>query len=152
MFYIKSLDNGMYAVHDTSDGVTEEYTKGTLLRIAENGIDIDGVSVHEGLICVVVPAEETERQLQKGLVHLALSKMTLSNQSFGIRFKSRPTSGELKFASHEVINISRRGVNDFCMDRGNSKSYRSGLTLDDVLMNFPSSDSWSIESVKLGRY
>ena len=77
--------------------------------------------------------------------------MTINNSSFGLRFKSKPTGEELKFVNHQVLNVSRSGINSFSYDLGYSKSYRSGLTLDDILMVFEQLDNWILENCNLGR-
>lgn len=151
MFYISSRVNNKFGITDSKDGLEEFYIKEDILKMVNNlGIEIDGVGCNN--ICVVEQANKTLSNFRLGLMHKGLSTMTLSNQSFGLRFKSRPTNGEMSFVSSECINISRCDINEFSYDRGNSKTYRSGLTLDDILMVLERYSNWSLVECRIGRY
>lgn len=150
MFYISSIKDNNFGVTDTEDGVEEFYTRTQILQFSKS-LDIDGVDTADNLICIVKPVKETIRLFKQGKVHLAISTMTINNSSFGLRFKSKPTSGELRFVNHQVLNVSRSGVNSFSYDLGYSKSYRSGLTLDDILTVFEQFSGWTLESCGLER-
>lgn len=154
MFYISSKNGEQYGVTDTDDNVEDLFTRDELFNLVEKqNIEIDGVDTSSHIICIVKPVRETARLFRQGKVHLAVSTMSIENNSVGIRFKSKPTSGEMKFVSNKCINIARRGVNDYSFDLGNSKSYRSGLTLDDILMTIESLfKGWTITETKEGRY
>ena len=150
MFYISSIKDNNFGVTDTEDGVEEFYTRTQILQFSKS-LDIDGVDTADNLICIVKPVKETIRLFKQGKVHLAISTMTINNDSFGLRFKSKPTGGELRFVNHQVLNVSRSGVNSFSYDLGYSKSYRSGLTLDDILTVFEQFSGWTLESCGLER-
>lgn len=150
MFYISSIKDNNFGVTDTEDGVEEFYTRTQILQFSKS-IDIDGVDTADNLICIVKPVKETIRLFKQGKVHLAISTMTINNNSFGLRFKSKPTGGEMNFVKHQVLNVSRSGVNSFSYDLGYSKSYRSGLTLDDILTVFEQFSGWTLESCGLER-
>jgi hypothetical protein len=154
MLYVSSKNNnGLYGVTDTDDGVEEFLSKEQLLNIVKSeDLDIDGVDAYNNMLCPVKLQNETVRLFKSGKVHLAISTMTLENEAFGLRFKSKPTRGEMSFVHHDVINISRRGVNSFSFDKGSSKSYRSGLTLDDILTVIESYNNWILEDCKIGRF
>ena len=150
MFYISSIKDNNFGVTDTEDGVEEFYTRAQIFQFAKN-LDIDGVDISSKLIGIVKPVDETVRLFKMGKVHLAISTMTLNNSSFGLRFKSKPTGGELRFINHQVLNVSRSGVNSFNYDLGYSRSYRGGLTFDDILRVFEQFDNWVLETCILGR-
>lgn len=150
MFYISSIKDNNFGVTDTEDGVEEFYTRTQIFQFSKS-LYIDGVDTADNLICIVKPVKETIRLFKQGKVHLAISTMTINNSSFGLRFKSKPTSGELRFVTHQVLNVSRSGVNSFSYDLGYSKSYRSGLTLDDILTVFEQFSGWTLESCGLER-
>lgn len=150
MFYISSIKDNNFGVTDTEDGVEEFYTRTQIFQFSKS-IDIDGVDTVDNLICIVKPVKETIRLFRQGKVHLAISTMTINNDSFGLRFKSKPTGGEMNFVKHQVLNVSRSGVNSFSYDLGYSKSYRSGLTLDDILTVFEQFSGWTLESCGLER-
>lgn len=150
MFYISSIKDNNFGVTDTEDGVEEFYTRTQILQFSKS-LDIDGVDISSNLICIVKPVKETIRLFKQGKVHLAISTMTINNNSFGLRFKSKPTGGEMNFVKHQVLNVSRSGVNSFSYDLGYSKSYRSGLTLDDILTVFEQFSGWTLESCGLER-
>lgn len=150
MFYISSIKDNNFGVTDTEDGVEEFYTRTQILQFSKS-LDIDGVDTTDNLICIVKPVKETIRLFKQGKVHLAISTMTINNNSFGLRFKSKPTGGEMNFVKHQVLNVSRSGVNSFSYDLGYSKSYRSGLTLDDILTVFEQFSGWTLESCGLER-
>lgn len=154
MFYVSrinhELDGIKYGITDTKDGVEEFYSKAQIFQFSKS-IDIDGVDIADNLICIVKPVKETIRLFKQGKVHLAISTMTINNDSFGLRFKSKPTGGEMNFVNHQVLNVSRSGVNSFSYDLGYSKSYRSGLTLDDILTVFEQFSDWILENCDLGR-
>lgn len=150
MFYISSIKDNNFGVTDTEDGVEEFYTRTQILQFSKS-LDIDGVDISSNLICIVKPVKETIRLFKQGKVHLAISTMTINNDSFGLRFKSKPTGGEMNFVKHQVLNVSRSGVNSFSYDLGYSKSYRSGLTLDDILTVFEQFSGWTLESCGLER-
>ena len=151
MFYVSSKKENLFGVTDTEDNVTEYYTKSDILKISQD-VEIDGVDLAENMLCMVKMPAETVSLFKQGNIHLALSSMTLNNPYFGLRFQSKPTEGEMTFVNHQVLNISRTGVNSFSYDLGYSKSYRSGLTLDDIMMLFERFSNWSIEKCKLGRF
>lgn len=150
MFYISSIKDNNFGVTDTEDGVEEFYTRTQIFQFSKS-IDIDGVDTADNLICIVKPVKETIRLFKQGKVHLAISTMTINNDSFGLRFKSKPTGGKMNFVKHQVLNVSRSGVNSFSYDLGYSKSYRSGLTLDDILTVFEQFSGWTLESCGLER-
>lgn len=150
MFYISSIKDNNFGVTDTEDGVEEFYTRTQIFQFSKS-IDIDGVDTVDNLICIVKPVKETIRLFKQGKVHLAISTMTINNDSFGLRLKSKPTGGEMNFVKHQVLNVSRSGVNSFSYDLGYSKSYRSGLTLDDILTVFEQFSGWTLESCGLER-
>ena len=150
MYYISSIKDNNFGVTDTKDGVEEFYTRAQIFQFSKN-LDIDGVDTATNLICVVKPVNETVRLFKQGKVHLAISTMTLNNSYFGLRFKSKPTGGEMSFVKHQVLNVSRSGVNSFSYDLGYSKSYRSDLTLDDILTVFEQFSGWTLESCSLDR-
>ena len=150
MFYISSIKDNNFGVTDTEDGVEEFYTRTQILQFSKS-LDIDGVDTSSNIICVVKPVNETVRLFKQGKGHLAISTMTINNSSFGLRFKSKPTGGELRFVNHKVLNVSRSGANRFNYDLGYSRSYRSDLTFDDILMVFEQFDNWILETCILGR-
>ena len=152
MFYISkvSFNKDKFGITDSKDGVEEFYSKAQIFEFSKS-LDIDGVDNDESLICVVKPVKETVRLFKQGKVHLAISTMTTNNKSFGLRFKSKPTGGEMRFVKHQVLNVSRSGVNSFSYDLGYSKSYRSDLTLDDILTVFEQFSGWTLESCSLDR-
>lgn len=154
MFYVSSKsDKGLFGVTDTSDGVEDFFSKENLLQIKSSlKLEIDGVDVENAKVCIVKPEKETLRLFQQGKVHLAISTMTLNNTTFGLSFESKPTSGEMRFVKHQCINISRRGVNYYSYDLGYSKSYRSGLTLDDIMIVIEQFNGWKLKSCKIGSY
>lgn len=154
MFYVSSKnDKGLFGVTDTTDGVEDFFTREKLLEIeSELKLDIDGVDIKDNMVCIVKPEKETLRLFQQGKVHLAISTMTLNNTTFGLSFESKPTSGEMRFVKHQCINISRRGVNYYSYDLGYSKSYRSGLTLDDIMTVVEQFSGWRLKSCKIGSY
>lgn len=148
MYYISSKVGEAYGVTDTSDSTEEFYSKAQLLKIAR-GIDIDGVDLADNLVCVIKPVKETVRLFRQGQYHLALSSMTLENITFGLSFASN--RGNCGIVKHRVLNISRSGVNSFSCDLGYSKSYRSGLTLDDILSVYESFGQYTLKEVVVGR-
>lgn len=150
MYYISSIKDNNFGVTDTKDGVEEFYTRAQIFQFSKN-LDIDGVDTATNLICVVKPVNETVRLFKQGKVHLAISTMTLNNSYFGLRFKSKPTGGEMSFVKHQVLNVSRSGANSFNYDLGYSRSYRSGLTFDDILMVFEKFSGWILENCDLER-
>lgn len=154
MFYVSSKnDKGQFGVTDTSDGVEEFFQKEKLLEIESKlNLGIDGVDIKNNTVCIVKPEKETLRLFQQGKVHLAISTMTLNNTTFGLSFESKPTSGEMRFVKHQCINISRRGVNYYSYDMGYSKSYRSGLTLDNIMTVVEQFSGWRLKSCKIGSY
>ena len=154
MFYVNNKNDDLYGVIDTDDNVDDFFTRDELFNFVEKqNIEIDGVDTSSHTICIVKPVKETVRLFRQGKVHLAVSTMSIENNRVGVRFKSKPTSGEMKFVSNGCINIARRGVNDYSFDLGNSKSYRSGLTLDDILMTIESLfRGWTITEAKEGSY
>lgn len=154
MFYVSSKnDKGQFGVTDTTDGVEDFFQKEKLLEIeSELKLDIDGVDIKNNAVCIVKPEKETLRLFQQGKVHLAISTMTLNNTTFGLHFESKPTGGEMHIISRQCINISRRGVNYYSYDLGYSKSYRSGLTLDDIMAVVGQFSSWRLKSCKIGSY
>ena len=153
MYYVssvKNIDNSrLYGITDTKDGVEEFYSANDILKFAET-LDIDGVDLHARQVFVVKLKSETIKLFKSGKIHLAISTMSLEN-SYYIKFKSKPTSGEMSFVRNQGINISRRGINDFSFDLGTSKSYRSGLTLDDILTVLEGFSSWRIVDAGAGR-
>lgn len=150
MFYVsRAVDRTHFGVIDTEDGKEDIFSSAELMKISET-IDIDGVGSE--YICPVKPLKETVSILRHNDLHLALSTMSMNNERIGIRVKSKPTSGEICFVDHKVINICRRDVNDFCVDTGSSKSYQSGLTLDDVFRFFSAYKGWTIEAVNIGGF
>lgn len=155
MFYVSrinhELDGIKYGITDTKDGVEEFYSKAQIFQFSKS-LDIDGVDISDNKICIVKTIEQTLRLFRSGDVHLALSTMSIKNNTIGIRFRSKPTGGSLRFVNNQVLNVSRSGVNYFSYDTGSSKSYRSGLTLDDILMVFESMKSYTIVDCIEGRY
>lgn len=152
MFYVSSIrKDGMIGVTDTEDSVEEFYAKDFVLDLAKK-VEIDGVDLGDNLVCVVRFKEDTIRLFKQGEVHLGISTMTLKNDRFGLKFKSKPSRGELSFVSNQVLNISREGVNSFSFDLGRSKSYRSGLTLDDILMVLERFNGWKLVDCNIGGY
>lgn len=152
MFYVSSKKDELFGVVDTSDNSEEFYNKDSLLSIVRyNNIEIDGVDIDENYVCIVKPESETVRLFRQGKVHLALSTMTIQNTTFSISFKSKPTKGEMRFVSNRVLNVSRSGVNSFSFDLGYSKSYRSEVTLDDIMIVFEQFRGWTIDAAKVGR-
>lgn len=154
MFYVSSISTEgstkLFGVTDTDDNIEEFYSKDSLLKIA-NDIDIDGVDVLDKMICMVRPVKDTIRLFNQGKYHLAISSMSTSNERFELSFKSKPTRGEMSFVSNQVFGISRQGVNRFSCDLGYSKSYRSHLTLDDVLMRLEQFSGWKLTDCRLKR-
>lgn len=148
MFYVSSKNNDNWGVTDTEDGIEDFFTKPQLLKIARK-VEIDGVDTFSSSICIVKSIDETVRLFKQGKVHLALSTMSIENKTVAIKFKSKPTKGEMKFVSHKCIRVARSSVNEYNFDLDSSKSYRSGLTLDDVLMIFENNfNGWQIEDVR----
>lgn len=151
MFYISSKKNDLYGVTDTQDGKEEFYSRDTILSFVRNqGIEIDGVGSHS--LCKVVLPKDTVTLFKQGKINLAVSSMTLSNESFGLRFKSKPTGREMSFVHNDCLNISRIDVNSFSYDKGSSKSYRSGLELDDILVILEGYSNWKLIDAKVGRF
>ena len=153
MFYVSSKNNGLFGVIDTDDNVEEFYTKEKLLQIVSNlNLEIDGVDIEDDAVCIVKPIKETVRLFRQGKVHLAISTMSIENNRVGIRLRSKSTSGEMSFVDNKCINISRRGINDYSFDLGYSKSYRSGLTLDDILIVVEGFSNYNIVDSNIGGY
>lgn len=155
MFYISSKNGEQYGVTDTDDNVEDLFTRDELFNLVEKlSIEIDGVDISSHAICIVKPVEETVRLFKQGKIHLAISTMSIENNWVSVKCKSKPTGGELKFVTNGCLNISRCGVNDYSFDLGNSKSYKSGLTLDDILVVIESLfiRGWNITDAKEGRY
>ena len=151
MLYVSEKQKNNYGVVDTDDGSMEFYEKETLLNIVKRyNIEIDGVDIKDGYVIPVVTENETLDLLQQNNIHLALSTMTLQGTWFCLRLSSKPTKGEMHFVSNAVLNISRTGVNRFSIDIGSSKSYRSDMTLDDVLASIWS--KYYIKECKKGRH
>lgn len=149
MFYIsKRIDSSHFCVTDTSDNVEEPYTSEQLREISKS-VEINGVG-DEG-ICPVKTPKEIVSLLMHNDLHLAVSTMPFY-EDFGMLLKSKPTRGEMNFVSNMCINICRKDVNTFSLDLGTSKSYNSGMTLDEVLTYFSQYQGWSIVEVKRGRY
>ena len=98
--------------------------------------------------------ETTIRLIKEGKIHLALNTMSVRNNCIGIRFKSKPTKGEMSFVHRETLNISRSGLNNYSYDKGSSKSYRSGDVLEDILseIEWYLKSGWTIIDIKSGRF
>lgn len=148
MFYVSSKVKDKYGITDTSDGVEEFYTKKDILNLVNKfNIEISGIDTDSN-ICIVVPPNVTAKLFREGKIHQAISSMTIDNTRFGIVFRSKPN--KYNFVNNAVINISRRGVNSYNLDKGTSSSFMSGLTLDDVLIILDNFENWSIRNVKIG--
>lgn len=154
MFYVSSVKDGFYGVTDTTDGVEDFHTKEELIHLVKNrNFEIDGVDVLDNAVCPVRPLLDTVRLFKEGKVHLAISTMSLSNDSIGLRFRSKPSKGEISFVSNAVFNISRRGVNCFSCDFGSSSSYRGGLTFDEIMTVLEQQFAhWRLSECKKGRF
>lgn len=134
MYWVSSKKDNLYGVTDTSDNVETYFTARELIEIAvEDSVEIDGVSVDEGKVCIVRLKNDTIRLFKQGKVHLAISTMSLQTDTIGLRFERRVNRCGSTFILKEVLNIARSGVNSYSFDKGNSKSYRGGLTLDDIM-------------------
>lgn len=149
MFYVsRRLDDTHFGVTDTEDGKEDIFTASELRKL-DDTYEINGVG-NEG-ICPVRTPNEVLSILRSNDLHLAISVMPFYEE-FGIKIKSKPTGGEMTFVHHQCVNLRRTDVNSFCLDNGTSKSSRSGLTIDDVLIYFSQYQGWTIESVQRGRY
>ena len=148
MFYVSSKVKDKYGITDTLDGVEEFYTKKDILDLVNKfHLEILGVDIDSN-ICIVVPLNVTAKLFREGKIYQAISSMTIDNTRFGIVFRSKPN--KYNFVNNAVINISRRGVNSYNLDKGTSSSFMSGLTLDDVLIILDNFENWSIRNVKIG--
>lgn len=149
MFYVsRRLDDTHFGVIDTEDGKEDIFTASELRKL-DDTYEINGVG-NEG-ICPVRTPNEVLSILRSNDLHLAISVMPFYEE-FGIKIKSKPTGGEMTFVHHQCVNLWRTDVNSFRLDNGTSKSSRSGLTIDDVLIYFSQYQGWTIESVQRGRY
>lgn len=152
MFYVKGISGGKFGVIDTDDNVIDLFTKKELLDIESKGIaSIDGVDLQAGAVFIVRPAKETIKLIKARDYDNALDTLT-TRETIGIKFKTKPTTGEIVMVHHEVLNISRYGVDSFNFDRGSSKSYRSDLSKEvmcKVLWDF---DGWLIDNIKIGEW
>jgi hypothetical protein len=147
MLYVSSKNGSKYGITDTDDGVEEFLTAQELFKIVNTEqIEIDGVDIYESQIGLVKPAKETLSLIRNGKLHLAVSTMTMQGIWFGIAFRSKPRG---RFVSNEVVNISRRSVNNYAIDKGNPKSYKGDLTLDDLLIYLEQYQGWSIEKCRM---
>lgn len=153
MLYINSLKNNLYGVIDTDDNTEEYFTKKKLLDIVRNQIlVIDGVDVDNNAICIVKPINQTLKDLRNCIDYKHVLYTMSMNNSIGLRFKSKPTTGEMSFVKNQVLNISRSGIDDYYYDLGYSKSYKSSLSLiemTNILNNFK---NWKLVECKIGRY
>lgn len=149
MFYVsRRLDDTHFGVTDTEDGKEDIFTASELRKL-DDTYEINGVG-NEG-ICLVRTPNEVLSILRSNDLHLAISVMPFYEE-FGIKIKSKPTGGEMTFVHHQCVNLWRTDVNSFRLDNGTSKSSRSCLTIDDVLIYFSQYQGWTIESVQRGRY
>lgn len=149
MFYVsRRLDDTHFGIIDTEDGKEDIFTASELRKL-DDTYEINGVG-NEG-ICPVRTPNEVLSILRSNDLHLAISVMPFYEE-FGIKIKSKPTGGEMTFVHHKCVNLRRIDVNSFRLDNGTSKSSRSGLTIDDVLIYFSQYQGWTIESVQRGRY
>lgn len=152
MFYVKGISGKKYGVIDTDDNVVDLFTKKELLDIESKGIaSIDGVDLQAGAVFIVSPAKETIKLIKARDYGNALDTLT-TRETIGIKFKTKPTTGDIVMVHHEVLNISRDGIDSFSFDRGSSKSYRSGLSetaMYKVLRDF---NGWLIDNVKIGAW
>ena len=158
MFYVSSTvvvnvanhHEILWGVTDSEDNIEEFYLSSQLLNL--NGvIDIDGVDYHSGLICVVKPKSHTLTLLKRREFHSALRTMTLKNESFGLAFK-RMVNKDAGLVTHKILNIARSGVNNFNINLGYSKSYRSGLTIDDVMAVCDEFANWTLKDAIIGEF
>lgn len=149
MFYVsKRLDDTHFGVTDTEDGKEDIFTVSELRKISDT-YEINGVG--DGGICPVRTPNEVLSILRSNDLHLAISVMPFYEE-FGVKMKSKPTGGTMTFVHLQCVNLWRTDVNSFRLDNGTSKSSRSGLTIDDVLIYFSQYQGWTIESVQRGRF
>lgn len=151
MFYVSSRKGNNVGIKDTKDGVEEFYPLDFVLKQAKQ-VEIDGVDLCTGNVCIVKPSEVTVKLFRDGNYHLAISTMSIFNNTVGLKFESKPTKDELTFVSKQVLNISRSGINSYSFDLGSSKSYRSGLVIDDILIVMERFSNWKLVDCKKGRY
>ena len=88
--------------------------------------------------------------LFNGKYEEALKEMPYEYESFGIRLKSKPLGSEMIFVHKDVINVWKNGENEFSYDNGYSSSYRSSLTLDEMVKVFDGYKDWKITDIKMG--
>jgi hypothetical protein len=112
---------------------------------------IDGVDLDANDICVVVPIRDTIDMLRYGDRKQALATMTMSAETISLRFKSKPTSGELAFVSNVGINIERYGINNFWIDFGVASTTRSHLSLDEAFLILDEYRNWRPVDIRKGR-
>lgn len=139
--------NGMFGVTDTLDNVETYFTAEQLLYMVKNGeCVIDGVLPKENCVCVVKLKKDTVNLLKHKDVHVALSTMSTS----GVPFLLKLVVGlDSKKYRTELI-ISRYGVNSYTYKSYN-KPVKSGLTIDDMLMQFDmiASLGWRVEDCEV---
>ena len=135
MFYVQAYVEGYFSVLDTSDNISELHSREDLFNIVKKyNIKINGVD-SEGYVCIVEPSPKVVENFKQGYWHLALSKMPLWTK-FTIYTEKKVRRGDSIFVKKYEYNITKQGVNNFCFDEGWVKSYRSGITLDSLLMWF----------------
>lgn len=139
--------NGMFGVTDTLDNVETYFTAEELLYMVKNGeCVIDGVLPKENSVCVVKLKKDTVNLLKHKDVHAALSTMSTSGVSFLLKIVVGLNSKEQK----TEITIARYGVNSY-MYKSHNKPAVSGLTIDDMLMQFNmlASVNWRVEDCEV---
>jgi hypothetical protein len=72
-------------------------------------------------------------------------------ETISLRFKSKPTGGEMTFVSNIGINIERSGINNFCIDFGTSSTTRSHLSLDEAFLILDEYRNWRLVDIRKGR-
>lgn len=123
MFYIDSKkSDGTYGVIDTKDNIKEFYTEKQLRSF---GVDIFGL--YDDCIFVSGTPNLISYLCRNGRYKDMIKRMPLY-YTFTIRFKSRPTKGEMSFVSNYVIEIRRSDENTYSLFDENRR-YR---TLDEV--------------------
>lgn len=153
MYWVSSKKDDLYGVTDTRDNVENFFTAKELFEIiAEDKVEIDGVDTEDMKICLVKLADDTVRLFKQGKVHLAVCTMTLSGRWFGLKFRSKPTGGEMSMVRNRIVNICRNGVNSYSIDMGTSKTYVGCISLDDVLMFLERFHGWCLTEVVKRRF
>jgi hypothetical protein len=113
--------------------------------------NIDGVDLKSNDICVVVPIKDTIDMIKYGDRKQALATMSTNMETISLRFKSKPTGGEMTFVSNIGINIERSGINNFCIDFGTSSTTRSHLSLDEAFLILDEYRNWRLVDIRKGR-